>query len=165
MIATPQGLGFLDAEAVEARTGCPIRSGWRKPGEARPLPPADAIAAAPATFNTVDKRAAGISGTLALGVLCEAYGMGVPTAVLPYLHTAQAAHPAYRRSLPGFGRWGFWPAGTGPTGPRRAAARIASVGTRPWICWSPGSVKTREGRGPKTSPHRHETPAQGHTRQ
>ncbi|MET9056927.1 flavoprotein [Streptomyces antibioticus] len=99
VIATPQGLGFLDAEAVEARTGYPVRSGWRKPGEARPLPPADAIAVAPATFNTVNKWAAGISDTLALGVLCEAYGMGVPTAVLPYLNTAQAAHPAYRRSL------------------------------------------------------------------
>jgi hypothetical protein len=37
--------------------------------------------------------------TLALGILCEAYGMGIPTAVLPYLNSAQAAHPAYRRSL------------------------------------------------------------------
>ncbi|WP_432032034.1 flavoprotein [Streptomyces antibioticus] len=99
VIATPQGLGLLDAEAVEARTGSPVRSGRRRPGEARPLPPAEAIAVAPATFNAVDKWAAGTSGTLALGVLCEAYGMGVPIAVLPYLNTAQAAHPAYRRSL------------------------------------------------------------------
>jgi len=37
---------------------------------------------APATFNTVNKWAAGISDTLALGILCEAYGMGIPTAVL-----------------------------------------------------------------------------------
>lgn len=99
VIATPQGLGFLDTEAIEAQTGYPIRSAWRAPGEGRPLPPADAIAVAPATFNTVNKWAAGISDTLALGVLCEAYGMGIPTAVLPYLNMAQAAHPAYRRSL------------------------------------------------------------------
>ncbi|MCF3122715.1 flavoprotein [Streptomyces arenae] len=99
VIATPQGLGFLDTEAIQAQTGYPIRSAWRTPGEARPLPPADAIAVAPATFNTVNKWAAGISDTLALGVLCEAYGMAIPTAVLPYLNTAQAAHPAYRRSL------------------------------------------------------------------
>ncbi|GAA3820852.1 flavoprotein [Streptomyces coacervatus] len=99
VIATPQGLGFLDTEAIQAQTGYPIRSAWRTPGEARPLPPADAVAVAPATFNTVNKWAAGISDTLALGVLCEAYGMGIPTAVLPYLNAAQAAHPAYRQSL------------------------------------------------------------------
>ncbi|MQS35829.1 flavoprotein [Streptomyces katsurahamanus] len=99
VIATPQGLGFLDAPAVEEQTGYPIRSAWRLPGDPRPLPPADAIAVAPATFNTINKWAAGISDTLALGILCEAYGFGIPTAVLPYLNSAQAAHPAYARSL------------------------------------------------------------------
>ncbi|MCX5050188.1 MULTISPECIES: flavoprotein [unclassified Streptomyces] len=99
VVATPQGMGFIDTDAVEAQTGYPIRSAWRSPGDPRPLPPADAIAVAPATFNTVNKWAAGISDTLALGILCEAYGMGIPTAVLPYLNSAQAAHPAYRRSL------------------------------------------------------------------
>ncbi|MFH9087397.1 flavoprotein [Streptomyces sp. NPDC017673] len=99
VVATPQGLGFIDAEAVEARTGYPIRSAWRSPGDPRPLPPPDAIAVAPATFNTINKWAAGISDTLALGILCEAYGMGIPTVALPYLNSAQAAHPAYRQSL------------------------------------------------------------------
>ncbi|MBQ0829380.1 flavoprotein [Streptomyces tagetis] len=99
VVATPQGLGFIDAEAIEKQTGYPIRSAWRAPGEPRPLPPPDAIAVAPATFNTLNKWAAGISDTLALGILCEAYGMGVPTVVLPYLNSAQAAHPAYPQSL------------------------------------------------------------------
>lgn len=99
VVATPQGLGFIEAEAIEAQTGFPIRSAWRSPGDPRPLPPADAIAVAPATFNTINKWAAGISDTLALGILCEAYGLGVPIAVLPYLNSAQAAHPAYRQSL------------------------------------------------------------------
>ncbi|MEV7089676.1 flavoprotein [Streptomyces sp. NPDC093085] len=99
VVATPQALGFIDRRAVEERTGYPIRSAWRRPGEPKPLPPPDAIAVAPATFNTVNKWAAGISDTLALGILCEAYGLGVPTAVLPYLNAAQAAHPAYRQSL------------------------------------------------------------------
>lgn len=99
VIATPQGLVFIDATAVEAQTGYPIRSAWRSPGDPRPLPPADAIAVAPASFNTINKWAAGISDTLALGILCEAYGFGIPTAVLPYLNSAQAAHPAYRESL------------------------------------------------------------------
>lgn len=99
VIATPQGLSFLDAEAVEAQTGRPIRSAWRSPGQPRPTRPADAIAVAPASFNTVNKWAAGISDNLALGILCEAPAMGVPVTALPYLNSAQAAHPAYRRSL------------------------------------------------------------------
>ncbi|RDG35677.1 flavoprotein [Streptomyces corynorhini] len=99
VVATPQALGFIDRAAVESLTGYPVRSAWRLPGEPRPLPPPDAIAVAPGTFNTINKWAAGISDTLALGVLCEAYGLGVPTAVLPYLNAAQAAHPAYRQSL------------------------------------------------------------------
>ncbi|MFD5554257.1 flavoprotein [Streptomyces sp. NPDC127068] len=99
VIATPQCLGFLDPAAIEAQTRYPIRSAWRLPGEPRPLPPADAIAVAPATFNTVNKWAAGISDTLALGILCEAHGLGVPIAALPYLNSAQAAHPAYGRSV------------------------------------------------------------------
>ncbi|MGW1024937.1 flavoprotein [Streptomyces sp. NPDC002577] len=99
VIATPLSLGFIDTTAMEAQTGYPIRSAWRTPGQPRPLPPADAIAVAPATFNTINKWAAGICDTLALGILCEAHGMGIPTAVLPYLNSAQAAHPAYPQSL------------------------------------------------------------------
>ncbi|MEU9139731.1 flavoprotein [Streptomyces sp. NPDC048404] len=99
VIATPQGLGFIDAAAVEERTGRPIRSAWRAPGDPRPFPAPDAVALAPATFNTVNKWAAGISDTLALGTLCEAYGLGVPIAVLPCVNEALAAHPAYRASV------------------------------------------------------------------
>ncbi|MFG2782876.1 flavoprotein [Streptomyces prunicolor] len=99
VVATPQALGFLDGEAVEAQTRHPIRSAWRTPGQPRPTRPADAIAVAPATFNTVNKWAVGVSDNLALGILCEAPAMDVPVAVLPYLNSAQAAHPAYRQSL------------------------------------------------------------------
>ncbi|MER5869329.1 flavoprotein [Streptomyces sp. NPDC002044] len=99
VIATPHALPFLDVPAVETQTGFQIRSAWRAPGDDRPLPPADAIVVAPATFNTVNKWAAGFADNLALAVLCEAYGMDIPTVVLPYVNSALAAHPAYRRSL------------------------------------------------------------------
>ncbi|MEV6195336.1 flavoprotein [Streptomyces sp. NPDC051920] len=99
VVATPQGLGFIDAAAVEAMTGRPIRSAWRAPGDPRPFPAPDAVALAPATFNTINKWAAGISDTLALGTLCEAYGLGVPIAVLPCVNEALAAHPAYRAAV------------------------------------------------------------------
>ena len=40
-----------------------------------------------------------IATSLALGTLCEVYGLGVPIAVLPCVGDALAAHPAYRASL------------------------------------------------------------------
>ncbi|AUG76964.1 flavoprotein [Kitasatospora sp. MMS16-BH015] len=117
VVATPTALGFIDPAAIEAQTGYPIRSAWRTPGEPKPLPPADAIAVAPATFNTVNKWAAGISDTLALGILCEAYGLGTPVAVQPYLNAAQAAHPAYARSLAGLREMGVLVDEQEPFGP------------------------------------------------
>ncbi|MER6238557.1 flavoprotein [Streptomyces clavifer] len=99
VVATPQGLSFIDAGAVEAQTGYPIRSAWRSPSAPQPHLAPDAIAVVPATFNTINKRAARISDTLALGILCESYGLGIPTAALPYVNSAQAAHPAYAESL------------------------------------------------------------------
>ncbi|WP_030058436.1 MULTISPECIES: flavoprotein [Streptomyces] len=99
VVATPQAMGFIDVDAITAQTGYPIRSAWRKPGEPRPLPDPDAIVVSPATFNTVNKWALGISDTLALGILCESYGWGIPVAVQPCLSAAQAAHPAYEESL------------------------------------------------------------------
>ncbi|CAL9363929.1 flavoprotein [Streptomyces sp. enrichment culture] len=100
VIATPLAMnGFFDAAAVEARTGRPIRSAWRSPGDPRPFPAPDAVVVAPATFNTVNKWAAGIADTLALGTLCEAAGLAVPVAVLPCVAGALASHPAYRDSL------------------------------------------------------------------
>ncbi|MFJ2676140.1 flavoprotein [Streptomyces sp. NPDC088551] len=118
VIATPQGLGFIDAAAIEAQTGHPIRSAWRSPGDPRPLPPPDAIAVAPATFNTINKWAAGIADTLALGILCEAYGLGIPTAVLPYVNAAMASHPAYSRSLEQLREMGVLMGSYRPHGPK-----------------------------------------------
>jgi phosphopantothenoylcysteine synthetase/decarboxylase len=99
VIATPPAMGFFDTAAVEERTGHPIRSAWRAPGDPRPFPDPDAVTVAPATFNTINKWAAGISDTLALGTLCEAYGLGVPISVLPCVSEALTAHPAYQESL------------------------------------------------------------------
>lgn len=100
VIATPVAMnGFFDTDAVEALTGRPIRSAWRTPADPRPFPPPDAVVVAPATFNTLNKWAAGIADTLALGTLCEAYGLGVPIAALPCVAEALAAHPAYQDSL------------------------------------------------------------------
>ncbi|WP_395574793.1 flavoprotein [Streptomyces sp. BK79] len=100
VFATPVAMdGFFDVAAVEARTGRVVRSAWRRPGDPRPFPAPDAVVVAPATFNTVNKWAAGLADTLAVATLCEACGLGVPVAVLPCVADALASHPAYRESL------------------------------------------------------------------
>jgi flavoprotein len=104
-VATLRALGWIDVAAVADQTGFAVRSEYRPDG-AEPLPPADAIAVAPATFNTVNKWVAGISDTFALGLLCEAIGLRLPVVVAPYAKPTLAAHPAYARSLQTLGEWG-----------------------------------------------------------
>lgn len=90
----------MDVAALEAQTGHPVRSEYRKPDDGtRSAPRADAVIVAPATYNTVNKWALGISDTYALGILAESIGLGLPVAVLPFVNSALAAHPAYRRNV------------------------------------------------------------------
>src|ERR1039458_3199040 len=98
VIATPAALDFIDAAALEAQTGSPVRSQYRKPGEPRSRS-ADAIIVAPASYNTINKWAQGISDTYALGILAEATGLAVPIVVLPFINSALAARVLFRRSV------------------------------------------------------------------
>jgi phosphopantothenoylcysteine synthetase/decarboxylase len=98
VVATPAALDFLDVPAIEALTGSPVRNQYRKPGEPRSRP-ADAIIVAPATFNTINKWAQGISDTYALGILAETTALGVPIVVLPFVNSALATRAPFRRSV------------------------------------------------------------------
>jgi phosphopantothenoylcysteine synthetase/decarboxylase len=92
VIATPAALGFIDPQTIETQTGLPVRSVYRQPDQPRrSAPPPDAVIVAPATFNTINKLAAGISDNYALGVLAESIGRAVPTVILPFINTALAA--------------------------------------------------------------------------
>lgn len=100
VIATPDGWNFIDADAIETQTGHPVRRAYRSPGEPRSsLPHAAAVIVAPATFNTINKLAAGISDNYALGLLAECIGHGVPVIVLPFINTALAARRPLRESV------------------------------------------------------------------
>ncbi|MFI7073416.1 flavoprotein [Micromonospora sediminicola] len=99
LIATPIAATWLDRDELAARTGHPVRAEWRRPGDPEPHPPADAVAVVPATFNTLNKWAVGASDTLALGVLNEMLGAGLPIHVFPRVNAALSAHPAYRPNL------------------------------------------------------------------
>lgn len=98
VIATPAALDFFDPAAMEAQTGSPVRSQYRKPGEPR-SDIADAVIVAPATFNTINKWAHGISDTYALGILAEAPGLGIPVVVLPFVNSALAERAPFKDSV------------------------------------------------------------------
>ena len=106
VITTPDGRKFVDVAALQAQTGHPVRTHYKSPGDPDMLPQADAMIVAPATVNTVNKWAAGITDTLVLGLLVEGYGYGVPTAVVPYTNKVMALHPSLHESLAKLRTWG-----------------------------------------------------------
>ncbi|MEV4888957.1 flavoprotein [Nonomuraea sp. NPDC055795] len=98
IVATPQALDFIDVPALELQTGRAVRSRYRKPHEPKPPRP-DAIIVAPATFNTVNKFAQGMTDSYALGLLAEAPGLGIPVVVLTFVNAALSARAPFVRSV------------------------------------------------------------------
>jgi len=101
VISTPQGTKFIDIPLLEHLTSYPVRSDYKRPEEPDVLPRADAIIVFPATFNTTNKWALGISDTLALGILCEYTGLKMPIVTVPCFRIGGGldGHPAFFRSL------------------------------------------------------------------
>ena len=97
VVATPSALKFMDAAAMRMASGHVMRWDYKQPDEPDVLPPPDAIVVAPATFNTINKMASGASDTLALGILNEAIGLGLPMVAVPTPNVALARHPERRR--------------------------------------------------------------------
>jgi phosphopantothenoylcysteine synthetase/decarboxylase len=132
VIATPAALEFFDRAAIETLIGYPVRSQYAKPGAPRSLIP-DAILVAPATYNTINKWALGISDTYALGVLAETTGIGVPTIVLPFVNSALARRAPFQRSVESLRAEGvrilLGPGGFEPHAPRTGGDLIGSY---PW---------------------------------
>jgi phosphopantothenoylcysteine decarboxylase len=98
-VTTPTAAAWVDQDNVAMLTGHPVRTEARRPAEPKTLPAANAIAVVPATFNTINKWAAGINDTLALGILNEALGSALPILVVPYAKKTLTNHPVFARSL------------------------------------------------------------------
>ncbi|MGH3776205.1 MAG: flavoprotein [Pseudonocardiaceae bacterium] len=98
-LATPAAVEyFLDVPALSALTGHPVRTTYRTcEGEA--LPRADAIVVAPATYNTINKWAAGIADNYVLNQLAELTGLGARIVVLPFVNQGLAANQVFVRSI------------------------------------------------------------------
>jgi phosphopantothenoylcysteine synthetase/decarboxylase len=106
LLTTPSARRFIDVPALEKQTGHPVRSDYKDPSDPDSLPAPDAVIVAPATVNTINKWAAGICDTLALGILVEGIGKRLPIVAMPFTNYAQAAHPAFEENITRLRSWG-----------------------------------------------------------
>ncbi|WP_433169141.1 flavoprotein [Kribbella sp. CA-247076] len=89
---------FLDTDSLEQLTGHPVRTTYRRSGTT-PTPQPDAVIVAPATYNTINKWAAGIADNYVLTQLAELMGLGVRIVVLPFVNQALASNLSFVRSV------------------------------------------------------------------
>lgn len=98
IVPNPDAMPFLDLDALSIHTTLPIRSRYRRHDEPK-LPSPNAMLVAAMTYNTVNKWAAGIADTFALGLLAETIGGDVPVTAVPWAKSALTRHPAFGRSI------------------------------------------------------------------
>jgi phosphopantothenoylcysteine synthetase/decarboxylase len=98
VVATQAALPWVDVDAITRASGVPPRVEARDPSQPK-SPRPDAVVIAPATFNTINKLAAGIADTYAHSTACEAIGAGATVVVVPMVNTLLWGHPALAGSL------------------------------------------------------------------
>ncbi|MGW0765633.1 flavoprotein [Streptomyces sp. NPDC002676] len=98
---TPTAARWLTPQLgeLERLTGHPVRSEYKMPGEPDVWPKADVIAVAPATFNTVNAWALGITRDFVVGVVAEGIGKGIPIVTMPCVNAAYVQHRQFERSI------------------------------------------------------------------
>ncbi|WP_326768885.1 flavoprotein [Streptomyces sp. NBC_01591] len=98
---TPTAARWLGEQLpeLERLTGHPVRSEYKLPGEPDVWPPADAILLAPATFNTINAWALGLTSSFVVGVVAEGIGKKIPTVAMPCVNAAYVQHPQFDRSV------------------------------------------------------------------
>jgi phosphopantothenoylcysteine synthetase/decarboxylase len=99
VVATPSALNWLDNAAIQSATGFAALVDQRQPNQAKRFPEPARVVVCPATFNSVNKLAAGIMDTYAAGILCESLASRTPMTVLPMVSTRLWDHPAWRPNL------------------------------------------------------------------
>lgn len=99
VVATPSASAWLDVDLVTRLAGAPPQADFRAPEQPKRGGPPAAAVLSPATFNTVNKAAAGVADTYALAVVCEALGTRLPMLVVPMVNNKLWGHPAWSTSL------------------------------------------------------------------
>ena len=84
---------------LERLTGRPVRSEYKLPGQPDVWPKADVIVVAPATFNTVNAWALGLTHDFVVGVVAEGIGKGIPMVVMPCVNAAYVQHRQFEWSV------------------------------------------------------------------
>lgn len=96
VIPTEAASPWIDRIAL---AGTPMITQHRLPGEEKQLPPADAVAVAPLTFNSLNAWATGMANTYPLATLCAALGQRLPIVAVPFAKSDLTGHPAWLASL------------------------------------------------------------------
>jgi phosphopantothenoylcysteine decarboxylase/phosphopantothenate--cysteine ligase len=108
-VATPSALRFVGAATLEGLTGERVLSDLFEPGSALEHIElgrwADAVVVCPATANTINRFAAGLSDDLP-GALFLAHDRTKPFLVAPAMNPAMWNHPATRESVSRLAAWG-----------------------------------------------------------
>jgi hypothetical protein len=98
---TPDAARWLEdsLDGLASLTGHPVRSQYKLPHEADVWPKADVILFAPATFNSLNSWALGLTSSFVVGVVAEGIGKGIPIATMPCVNVAYARHRQLDRSI------------------------------------------------------------------
>ncbi|MFC7308975.1 flavoprotein [Streptomyces monticola] len=126
---TPTAARWLNGRLDELQelTGHPVRFEYKLPGEPDVWPPADVTVVAPATFNTINQWALGITDHFVVGFAAEALGKGIPLVTMPCVNLAFTKHPQFEQSIAAlrgvgvtvlYGPGGFTPHSPGTGTPR-----------------------------------------------
>ncbi|MGH8866570.1 MAG: flavoprotein [Actinomycetes bacterium] len=98
VVATEAASPWLDTGAIRSAVGQSPRTAYRTPDQPKP-PRSAAVVACPATFNTINKLAAGLADNYATSLLCESLGAAVPLVVVPMVNEYLWGHPAWAQHL------------------------------------------------------------------
>lgn len=98
---TPTAARWLGGQlpALAELTGHPVRSEYKLPGEPDVWPKADVIAVAPATFNTINAWALGLTRDFVVGVVAEGIGKQIPMVAMPCVNAAYVQHARFGKSV------------------------------------------------------------------
>jgi Flavoprotein len=98
---TPTAARWLGSQLAELEqlTRHPVRSEYKFPGEPDVWPKADVIVFAPATFNSVNSWAAGLTHDFVVGVVAEGIGKRIPIVAMPCVNAAYVQHRQFERSV------------------------------------------------------------------
>jgi phosphopantothenoylcysteine synthetase/decarboxylase len=99
LVATENGLGWVDLDEVAVKTGALLRQAGQPAATAPRVPLPDAVVVCPATFNTLNKVALGIADTRAHSFLAECFGARLPMVFVPMINERLWNHPVLASHL------------------------------------------------------------------